>query len=376
VNDDRSRPIRLGDRAYQQGTERMNRKKSGILDVSELNLSALQNIKFYRLRAVLRKIVPLVLAGFLAIVVWGKCPVFAETIGTGYGPALALRLIPEAATVGDVAVMEIVIRHPEQQVSNIQLRFHDTLIPLFEHPRKGRDVLIGLIAIPYHCNPGTEPIGLTWSDRKGHRELTVWLKILSRRFKSEKLQVTPSRVTPAPKYLERIKREGEEVKSVYAASRPQRLWDGPFQRPLNGLVTSPYGTRRLLNGKLKSYHGGVDFRAATGTPIYAANTGIVGLAKNLFYSGNIVILDHGSGLFTTYAHLSRIDVTPGRLVEKGQVIGLAGATGRVSGPHLHWGIKVNGVNVDPLHMLQTLNSLFNVNAAGIKDVSQLPIVRK
>jgi hypothetical protein len=320
--------------------------------------------------------VPPVLAGFWAIVVWGGITALAATLVTEDGLALGFRLVPEAAAVGDVAVMEITTRHPEQPVTGIQLRFHDTLIPLFEHPRKGRDVLIGLIAIPYHSKPGTETITLEWSDRKGHRELTVSLKILSQRFKSEKLQVTPSRVTPTPEDVERIKREGEEVRAVYAASRPQRLWDEPFQRPLNGLVTSPYGTRRLLNGKLKSYHGGVDFRAATGTPIYAANTGIVGLAKNLFYSGNIVILDHGSGLFTTYAHLSRIDVAPGRLVEKGQVIGLAGATGRVSGPHLHWGVKVNGVNANPLHMLKTLNSLFAVDATGTADVSQPPGVHQ
>ena len=159
-------------------------------------------MQFYRLWVVIRKIVPPVLVGFLAIVVWGKSPIFAASVGTGDG--LALRLIPEAAAVGDVAMVAIVIRHPEQPVSDIQLRFHGTLIPLFEHPRKGRDVLIGLIAIPYHSNPGTETIELGWSDRKGHRELTVSLKILSRHFKSEKLQVTPSRVTPAPKDLERI----------------------------------------------------------------------------------------------------------------------------------------------------------------------------
>jgi hypothetical protein len=351
----------------------MNPKKSGILTARELYLSALHNLKYYQLWAVVRKIVPPVMAGFLTLVVWGKCPVFAATAGNQDGLALGLRLIPEAAAVGDVAVMEIAIRQP---VRDIQLRFHDTLIPLFEHPRKGRDILIGFIAIPYHSNPGTESIGLGWRDGKGNHELTIPLKVLSRRFKSEKLRVTPSRVTPAPKDVERIKREGKEIRAVYAASRPQRLWNEPFRRPLNGLVTSPYGTRRLLNGKLKSYHGGVDFRAATGTPICAANTGIVGLAKNLFYSGNIVILDHGSGLFTTYAHLSRIDVTPGRLVEKGQVIGLAGATGRVSGPHLHWGVKVNGINVNPLHMLQTLNSLFAMDATGTAEVSQPPMVRK
>jgi hypothetical protein len=142
--------------------------------------------------------VPPVLAGFLAIVVWGGIPALAATLGTEDGLALGFRLVPEAAAVGDVAVMEIAIRRPEQPVNGIRLRFHDTLIPLFEHPRKGRDVLIGLIAIPYHSKPGTETINLEWSDRKGHRELTVSLKILSRRFKSEKLQVTPSRVTPAP----------------------------------------------------------------------------------------------------------------------------------------------------------------------------------
>jgi hypothetical protein len=354
----------------------MNRKKDGIFVMREIYLSALHNVNVYRLWAGVQKFGPPVLAGFLVIFVWGKLTVFAATAGTEDGRALGLRLIPDAAAVGDVAVMEIAIRHPEQPVSDIQLRFRDTLIPLFEHPRKGRDVLIGLIAIPYHSNPGTETIGLGWRDRKGHHERTVSLKILSRRFKSEKLQVTPSRVTPAPKDVERIKRERKEVRAVYAASPPRRLWNEPFQRPSNGLVTSPYGTRRLLNGKLKSYHGGVDFRAAIGTPIYAANTGVVGLAKNLFYSGNIVVLDHGSGLFTTYAHLSRIDVSPGRLVEKGQVIGLAGATGRVSGPHLHWGVKVNGVNVNPLHMLQTLNSLFAVDATGAVDVSQPPVVRK
>jgi murein DD-endopeptidase MepM/ murein hydrolase activator NlpD len=324
-----------------------------------------------RLWAVMRTTVPPVLAGFLAIVVWGKSPIFAASVGTGDGPVF--RLIPEAAAMGDVAMVEIANRQP---VSDIQLRFHDTLIPLFDHPRKGPDVLIGLIAIPYHNKPGTETISLGWRDRKGKRELTVPLTILSRRFKSEKLQVAPSRVTPAPKDVERIKREGEEVRAVYAASRPRRLWNEPFRRPVKGLVTSPYGTRRLLNGKLKSYHGGVDLRAATGSPIYAANAGSVVLAKNLFYSGNIVILDHGSGLFTTYAHLSRIDVAPGRLVEKGQVIGLAGATGRVNGPHLHWGVKVNGVNVSPLHMLQTLNSLFAMDATGTAEISQPPIGRK
>jgi murein DD-endopeptidase MepM/ murein hydrolase activator NlpD len=108
----------------------------------------------------------------------------------------------------------------------------------------------------------------------------------------------------------------------------------------------------------------VDFRAATGSPVQAANAGIVSLAKNLFFAGNVIILDHGKGLFTTYAHLSRMSVSPGHFVEKGRVIGLAGATGRVTGPHLHWGVTVNGVAASPLKMMRTLSTLFPNQTTG------------
>ena len=130
-----------------------------------------------------------------------------------------------------------------------------------------------------------------------------------------------------------------------------------FQRPVEGKVTSAFGTRRLFNGKFKSYHSGVDFRGNKDTPVHAANDGIVRLAKNLYFSGNHVIVDHGLGLFTNYSHLSQIRVKPGQRIEKGQILGFAGSTGRVNGPHLHWGAKVNGTSVDPLQLLTVLTSL-------------------
>jgi murein DD-endopeptidase MepM/ murein hydrolase activator NlpD len=126
---------------------------------------------------------------------------------------------------------------------------------------------------------------------------------------------------------------------------------------MDSKITSSFGNKRLFNGKLKSYHNGIDFRAPIGTPVFASNSGVVRLAENLFYSGKVVILDHGNFIFTIYAHLSKIDVKAGQQVGKGQQLGLTGATGRVSGPHLHWGVKVNGAAVNPIQFVKTMASL-------------------
>jgi murein DD-endopeptidase MepM/ murein hydrolase activator NlpD len=108
----------------------------------------------------------------------------------------------------------------------------------------------------------------------------------------------------------------------------------------------------VFNGQPRAPHAGADLRANTGTPIYAANRGRVVLAKDLFYSGNAVFIDHGLGLYSTYLHLSEIKVAPGTIVERGALIGLAGATGRVTGPHLHWGVRIIDARVDPFSLLK------------------------
>jgi murein DD-endopeptidase MepM/ murein hydrolase activator NlpD len=110
-----------------------------------------------------------------------------------------------------------------------------------------------------------------------------------------------------------------------------------------------------------SYHSGVDLRASVGQPVFASNAGTVRLAEALFYSGNAVIIDHGTGIFTSYSHLSRLDVRPGQGVHKGQQLGLAGATGRASGPHLHWGVRVNAERVDPMAFIQAVDSLIDAD---------------
>jgi len=169
--------------------------------------------------------------------------------------------------------------------------------------------------------------------------------------------VAPKHVKPSSQNLQRIKNEKKEIRRIYAGSSNTRLWYGSFKKPLDSDITSAFGTQRLFNGQLKSYHRGTDLRAKAGTPVYASNFGIVRLAKNLFYSGNIVIVDHGKGIFTNYAHLSKIQVVAGQQVAQGDQIGLSGASGRVSGPHLHWGVKINGAYVNPLQFLAVISDL-------------------
>ena len=121
-----------------------------------------------------------------------------------------------------------------------------------------------------------------------------------------------------------------------------------------GAATSSFGRRSVLNGQARSPHSGTDFRAATGTPVRAPNGGRVVLAADQYFSGNTVILDHGQGLFSFLAHLSRITVRDGQIVARGEEVGLSGATGRVTGPHLHWTVRLDGARVDPLSVLALL----------------------
>ena len=130
------------------------------------------------------------------------------------------------------------------------------------------------------------------------------------------------------------------------------LWNEPFKVPIPGETGTNFGHRRIFNGQPRAPHAGADLHAATGTPIHATNRGRVVLAKHLFFTGNTVILDHGLGVYSLYAHLSRIEVKRGVMVSSGQLLGLAGATGRVTGPHLHWGMRVQGARVDPFTLVE------------------------
>jgi murein DD-endopeptidase MepM/ murein hydrolase activator NlpD len=142
---------------------------------------------------------------------------------------------------------------------------------------------------------------------------------------------------------------------VWETGEARRLWQGPFLLPVAAPAGGNFGARRLFNGKTRSRHGGVDFAAPQGAPIMAPAPGRVALAEDQYFSGGTVILDHGGGLFTTYFHMSSIDVAPGDLVVPGKQIGKVGATGRATGPHLHWGARLRGSRIDPVSLQKLPN---------------------
>ena len=279
----------------------------------------------------------------------------AQLAAAGSGPQITL----SAAEVetGGILIVRIDCRRMPASAREPVVSFGDQATFLFPHPAEAKGVYAGIVGIALAARPGPAALKVEWSDGAQRRSTSADFVIRHGSYGEETLKVDPRHVRPSPQDLERIRREQAELTQVYASGSRFRLWRGVFQVPVPGEMNGPFGTRRLFNGELQSQHTGVDFRAQTGDPIHAAGAGVVRLAKDLFYSGNAVILDHGAGVFTSYSHLSRMEVAVGQKIEKGKLVGLAGATGRATGPHLHWGVKVNSVNVNPLTFIQVMDML-------------------
>jgi murein DD-endopeptidase MepM/ murein hydrolase activator NlpD len=183
-------------------------------------------------------------------------------------------------------------------------------------------------------------------------DLTRRVEIQAAHYLTGKLSVPPKFVSPGPEALKQIEDESKLKAKIFAASAPEPLWSSSFRAPVTAQATDSFGTRRMFNGKLASVHKGMDFRAAMGTPVHAGNSGVVVLARPLYYEGNCVIIDDGLGLYTISMHFSRIDVHEGQHVAAGDQLGLSGATGRVTGPHLHWAVRWQGAYLDPAKLLR------------------------
>jgi murein DD-endopeptidase MepM/ murein hydrolase activator NlpD len=165
-------------------------------------------------------------------------------------------------------------------------------------------------------------------------------------FLTRRLQLDPAKEALFDPKLVAIERR--KAGAAFSMISPRKLWDGPFILPTIARRSSPYGVKSVYNGVVHGWHRGTDFAAVLGSPVRAANRGIVRLAEEIPLSGNAVIVDHGLGVFTTYMHLSSIAVRAGQQVRRGDVVGRVGSSGVATGPHLHWGLRVNGAYVDPL----------------------------
>ncbi len=226
-------------------------------------------------------------------------------------------------------------------------------IPLWTEGAAG-NTLHGLIGVDLEKAPGKYEWKVSWKSGAGQSvSCSSFVTVRTGKFPTENLKVEKQFVQPDPEQQKRAEEDQKKMKAIYDTVTPERLWDGPFRMPLKEVVTGGnFGRRRILNGEARSPHAGVDFPALTGTPVFAAQSGKVVLAENLYYSGNTVVVDHGFGIYTLYAHLSAIEVKPGQNVETSTEIGKVGGTGRVTGPHLHWGLTVQHARVNAMQIVQ------------------------
>jgi murein DD-endopeptidase MepM/ murein hydrolase activator NlpD len=178
------------------------------------------------------------------------------------------------------------------------------------------------------------------------------IQLKAREFPVQRLKLPQGMVDLDPETTRRAETEGEQLRTLYRRLTPERLWKGRFVRPVGGEEPGTgFGARRIINGQPRAPHSGVDFAAPQGTPVVAANDGKVALIADFFFPGRLVILDHGLGLYTLYFHLDTIVVTAAERVTRGQPIGTVGATGRATGPHLHFGVQIGPARIDPTTLL-------------------------
>jgi murein DD-endopeptidase MepM/ murein hydrolase activator NlpD len=278
-----------------------------------------------------------------------------------------LRLSAPESTQGSLLLIEVKSTKP---MAEVQGDWDGRSIPFWAEVAS--DVQRkGLVGVDLEKAPGEYELKVTGQTASGERmSCSARVTVRRGRFATEKLQVGKQFVEPSPEQIKRADEERQRLRDIFDRVTPERLWDGKFRIPLDGVTTgSNFGRRRILNGNPGSPHGGVDIPGTTGTPVHATQRGRVALAEELFFAGNTVVVDHGLGIYTLYGHLSEIGVKVGDALEAGAVLGKVGATGRVTGPHLHWGLTVERARVNPLQLVSLLG---NPSVAAAKQKSSKP----
>ena len=238
----------------------------------------------------------------------------------------------------------------EPRTKSVQVMWREKRVPAF----RVDDVWTTLLGIDLDTRPGAHAAeALLTMDDGSVEKRKIAIKVAGRKFPMTRLKVEPRFTQLSKTDLNRASRESREVGAIYRRITTDLVPDEVFVIPIPGGSGTNFGERRVFNGQARAPHSGADLRAAIGTPVHATNRGRVVLAKNLFFTGNTLIVDHGLGIYSLYAHLSRMDVQRGAVVKSNQIVGLAGATGRVTGPHLHWAIRMQGARVDPFSLVKT-----------------------
>jgi len=252
---------------------------------------------------------------------------------------------------GEAVLLEIVSPQP---LSEMKVRGFDREFPCFADDAGIK--WTGLLGIDIETKPGRYPVKLMGIDKNRKAVGSqATLVVIAKKFPTRRLLVEEKFVNPPPDALVRIKEERERVGAIFASITPERFWHGSFDLPVPGSVISVFGKRNIYNGQLRSPHTGVDFRGDIGMPIRAPNAGRIVLAEDLYYSGKTIIIDHGLGLYSYLGHMSAFTVNKGDQVKRHDVIGRIGATGRATGPHLHWTVRLVETRIDPLSLAEILS---------------------
>lgn len=247
----------------------------------------------------------------------------------------------------------LVIKVPaDEDTARVQGTFLGRTVQLFPETRPGEPKgFVGLLGIDLQDEPGTHDLAIQVTNAGHSRSLTYRVEVVKEKFRVEHLKLPKDKVDLDEQGLARWKAEQEQVKEALATDSQSRLWQPSFVEPVSGKRTGIFGSVRIMNGQARNPHNGEDIGAPTGTDVAATNDGVVRLTVDHVFSGKGIFLDHGLGFYSMYFHLSDVLVQDGEAVKTGQIIGKVGATGRATGPHLHWGVKLNGARVNPYALL-------------------------
>ena len=247
----------------------------------------------------------------------------------------------------------IVVKVPTgDAATTVQGTFRGRSIRFFPDPRLDEQRgFVGLLGIDLQDEPGAHELTVELKTGEQSRTLRYSVSVVKEKFHVEQLTLPKDKVDLDEKTLARWKVEQEQVKTALAGDSPMKLWQPGFIEPVSGKRTGIFGSVRVMNGQARNPHNGEDIGAPLGAAVAATNDGVVRLTVDHFFSGKGVFLDHGLGFYSMYFHLSEILVKDGEQVKAGQILGKVGATGRATGPHLHWGVKLNGARVNPYALL-------------------------
>jgi murein DD-endopeptidase MepM/ murein hydrolase activator NlpD len=263
-----------------------------------------------------------------------------------------VQLSSEKISRGDVALVSI---QKAGKIQSAKYVWGDIAAEFYYDREKNR--FSAFLPVDLAMLPGEKVLKITATNADGCKTTKdILFEVTDKTFPLQKLTLPEGQVTLSKKDLKRHRREKAVVKKVFSHAVPDKIWNTKFIRPHRGKLSTPFGVRRLINNKPKNPHSGIDLKASQGDPVVSSGDGVVVCVGNHFFSGNSVFIDHGTGIVSMYFHLSAFNVKAGDKVSRGEIIGAIGSTGRSTGPHLHWGVKINKQRIDPLSLLQLFDN--------------------